>query len=172
VEDKPTFDLQFKESTISWWAERYEYNSEVDITSIGKTIKKQGYINHGQLKEICKWKTFRSKKKVEKNSEEFVREISAFSLSAKDERSRIESLTLLEGVRWPTASVILHFCHQEPYPILDFRALESFGIKKDDVNYNFEFWCRYVDECRKIAQRTGHDMRTIDKALWQYSKEN
>ncbi len=172
MKDKPKFKLQFNESKIEWWANRFQYNSDVDIESIAKIVKKQGYSTKIQLQEICKWKTHRSKKKVENNSEPFVKEITSFSFSTKDERSRIESLTLLDGVSWPTASVILHFCHPEKYPILDFRALESFGIEKKNITYDFTFWSAYVEECRAISKKTRHDMRTIDKALWQYSKEN
>jgi hypothetical protein len=36
---------------------------------------------------------------------------------------RTKVVTLLNGVRWPTASAILHFCHADPYPVLDVRAL-------------------------------------------------
>ena len=35
------------------------------------------------------------------------------TLNEKEERLRIEILTLLDGVGWPTASVILHFYHKE-----------------------------------------------------------
>ena len=34
----------------------------------------------------------------------------------------------LSGVRWPTASVLLHFGHRDRYPILDYRALEALGV--------------------------------------------
>ena len=127
------FKLEFKESEITQWANQYEYKSKVEIFPLAKSIKQQGYLTLEQLKEICEWKTPRSRKKVKDNSEEYVRTITSFSLSANDERSRIESLTLLDGVRWPTASVILHFCHRDPYPILDFRALDSFGIKEKNI---------------------------------------
>lgn len=167
---QPKFKLQFKESDIPLWASRYEYNSKVDIEAIAIAVKNKKLITLDQLKEICLWKTHRSKKKVENNLEPFVKEMTAFSLSAKDERSRIESLIPLDGVGWPTASVILHFCHGDPYPILDYRALESFGIENFN-KYDFAFWWRYVEECRSISKNTGKDMRTVDKALWQYSKE-
>ncbi len=36
-------------------------------------------------------------------------------------------LRFLDGVEWPTASTILHFCGARPYPILDYRALWSLG---------------------------------------------
>lgn len=86
-------------------------------------------------------------------------------------RARIEALNLLDGVAWPTASVILHLFHSDPYPILDYRALWSLSLEQP-TQYNFPFWWGYVEFCRGIAESANVDMRTLDKALWQYSKEN
>ena len=98
-------------------------------------------------------------------------EITSFALAAQCERSRIESLTLLDGVGWPMASVILHVFHADPYPILDYRALWSVSLPVP-APYSFAFWQRYVAFCRDIATTAGVDMRALDRALWQYSKEN
>ena len=92
-------------------------------------------------------------------------------MATEDERARIQSLTLLDGVSWPTASVILYLFHRDPYPILDFRALWSLSLDVP-VQYRFDFWLPYVRCCRDLAQRANVDMRTLDRALWQYSKEN
>ena len=116
------------------------------------------------------WKSPRSAGQVRANSDRFVTEISGFALSAKNERSRIESLNTLSGVSWPTSSVILHFFHTDAYPILDFRALWSLGTTAPS-HYVFDFWWSYVEYTRDLANRAGLDMRTLDKALWQYSKE-
>ncbi|MGH7322475.1 MAG: hypothetical protein ACRELA_23010, partial [Candidatus Rokuibacteriota bacterium] len=78
-------------------------------------------------------------------------------------------LRTLAGIEWPTASVILHFCDGRPYPILDYRALWSLGFAKPPA-YTFDFWWAYTDFARVLAQSTGHDMRTLDRALWQFSK--
>ena len=87
------------------------------------------------------------------------------------ERLRIGALRCLSGVEWPTASVLLHLAHKEHYPILDFRALWSLGFDKPPA-YTFDFWKKYVQTCRRLAKQQGVDMRTLDRALWQYSKEN
>jgi hypothetical protein len=119
---------------------------------------------------ICHWKSPRSKPNCEKNRESFVQEVTRVSLSARDEELKIRVLLLLSGVSWPTASVILHFCDRGYYPIVDYRALWSLGIENPDA-YDYGFWAEYCVFVRAIAERTGHDMRTIDRALWQYSKE-
>jgi hypothetical protein len=74
-------------------------------------------------------------------------------------------------VQWPTASVILHFFHRDPYPIIDFRALWTVSMEVPG-QYNFEFWWQYVVFCRDLATKSSLNMRMLDLALWQYSKEN
>lgn len=94
------------------------------------------------------------------------------ALSTPDERLRIEILTLLSGVSWPSASVLLHFGHNDPYPILDFRALWSLGIDSRKVIYNFDLWWAYTSFHRELADEAGVSMQELDLALWQYSMEN
>ena len=109
--------------------------------------------------------------RVESNDEGYVTAITGFALQTKCERARIEVLTRLDGVGWPTASVILHFFHCDRYPILDFRALWSVG-EEVPSQYKFDFWWRYVSFCRRVADRNGRNMRTLDRALWAYSAAN
>jgi lambda repressor-like predicted transcriptional regulator len=33
------------------------------------------------------------------------------------------------------------------------------------------FWLGYLDTCRELSQQAGVSLRTLDKALWQHSKE-
>ena len=100
-----------------------------------------------------------------------VRAISAVALSTPNEWLRIAVLTLLEGVGWPIASAILHWAHRDPYPILDVRALWSAGLDRIPSSFEFELWRRYTLWSRATASRHGVSMRTLDKALWQYSKD-
>lgn len=140
-------------------------------------IRRRGYVQLEELKAICRWKSARSARHVAKNDPLFVRETTHAALSTPCDRLRIEVLTLLDGVEWPTASVLLHFAAADPtrrneaaYPILDFRALESLGIPKPPP-YTYAFWKQYTDFCRTLARDWQVDMRTLDRALWQHSKE-
>lgn len=76
---------------------------------------------------IAEWKTARSRSHCRKNDDGYVKEVTRAALSSNNERFKIEVLRLLDGVEWPTASVILHFCDRGRYPILDVRALWSLG---------------------------------------------
>ena len=164
--------LRFPESEIKSWAQRYECpREESELLKISQDIQNAGFLTKNQLRLIARWKAPRSARHVEKNEEEYVQEITSWCFAAQQERSKIEVLTLLNGVGWSTASVVLHLFHKDPYPILDFRALWSVGLEAPN-QYSFQFWWDYVKFCREIAHRNSVDMRTLDRALWQYSKEN
>ena len=167
--------LRFPVSEIHQWANNYVPQGtiaelESKLIELRSTVKEQGYLDKELLKDVAYWKSPRIIHYIEKNDDDYVKEITSRAFSATDESDRIEPLLLLHGVWWPTASVILHFFHRDSYPILDFRAMWSIGL--ENYTYSFPFWQEYVSFCRDIAHRNQIDMRILDQALWQYSKEN
>ncbi len=119
---------------------------------------------------MCAWKTVRSRPKVAANTEAAVLDATGRALAAVDEATRIASLLELEGVGVPTASTLLYFAFPDDYPILDVRALESLGVKPRST-YPVSFWLEYLEACRRLARDADVSIRTLDKALWQHSKE-
>ena len=104
------------------------------------------------------------------NGESTVIDATRRALAAHDEATRFAALLELEGVGAPTASTLLYVAFPNDYPILDVRALESLGVKSRST-YPVSFWLAYLQACRALARETGVSLRTLDKALWQYSKE-
>lgn len=98
------------------------------------------------------------------NEPGFIEAVTRAALATPSEQFRVEVLLLLKGVGWPMASVFLHGCHLEPYPILDFRALWSLGLEPPPA-CDFPFWWSYATFCRTLAQRTNVTMRALDRAL-------
>lgn len=174
------FKLRFYSNKVKFWDNKYtkampdkgRQEEERIRKVLVPEIRKRGYLKKQDLIDICNWKTAgRSGHYCEDTSSKFIKEITQLMYSAKDERLRIEILTLLDGVRWPVASAILHFVFPKKYPILDFRALWS--LSTDVPNkYTYDFWEGYCDCCRKLAKDNKVDLRTLDRALWQYSKDN
>ena len=125
--------------------------------------------------ELSNWKlwTGRNTHNIKKNSNIAVEEITNFALTAKSEAGRIKCLLYLDGVDLAVGSAILHWFHEEEnYPIWDFRALETVQFDKTQYKNWYEQWNAYVDFCRQTAiENDIEDMRTLDRALWQYSKE-
>lgn len=165
------YALRIPRSEILLYRDRYDYTEGKRLEKFHGVAQSHGCISVDQLHEICHWKSKRRAELARKNPDALVRELTAFSFSARHESSRLGALTLLEGVHFPTASVILHFCLDQTYPILDIRALWSLSIEKPS-QYTLPFWEDYVAACRAVAGENGLSVRELDMALWQYSKEN
>jgi hypothetical protein len=166
------FALRFDKNKIPYWAARYDYPGDEEIEEAARKNRKRGYLTAEEFLALCKWKTPRSQPKCARNSADLIREATHIALSCKNEELRIGSLMALHGVSWPTASVILHFWHDDPYPILDFRALWSIGLDTQPNYYTFDFWWKYTTFCRELAKECNVSMRVLDRALWQFSSEN
>lgn len=162
--------LRIPPGKLRHYMEQYGFKAEASLEKYHEIGPKQGYLTVDQLEEICEWKSRRRADLALSNPEAVVCEITTFSFSAKCEESRIGALTLLEGVGFPTASVILHFCVDQSYPILDFRAIWSLGIEQPS-QYTVPFWKEYVQICRAVAAKHRLTIRELDMALWQYSGE-
>ena len=89
---------RFNASRIEEIASRYEYSiSEDELVEFRPEVQARGYLSKQELEKIAYWKTPRSSGHVRSNSEDYVQEITALALNARDERVRIEVLTLLDG---------------------------------------------------------------------------
>lgn len=165
------FRLRFPLSEVLYWASRYAYADDAEVEAIGDRARERGWFTRDEFLEVARWKTPRSRKRCEENDASVVKDITQRALSTPDERQRIEALTQLHGVEFPTASVLLHLAHRDPYPIIDYRALWSLGVESPPATYSFTFWWAYTQACRSLATDAGVRMRTFDRALWQFSKE-
>jgi len=134
-------------------------------------VQKRGHYNKVEFLTLTAWKTPRSKPLCANNDDALIKEVTKIALKTKNEYLKINILQILKGVSMPTASVLLHFATNFNYPILDFRALWSLGVVMG-AKYDFELWDSYTKFCRKLSNKAKVDMRTLDRALWQYSKEH
>jgi hypothetical protein len=159
------FQLRFPITELQRIAAAYDIKKWGDdgIEPLGRAARERGYYTRAELLALCAWKTPRSRPRCEANDEEFIREVTRIALSTRVERLRIEVLTLLQGVEWPTASVLLHFGRGDLYPILDYRALWSLQVEPPKAGYDFEFWREYTKSCRELARKAEVDMRTLDR---------
>jgi len=169
--------LPLDKTSISKHAALYDNRAQGNPDELGEKLFVDWFSQHKYLDKptfiaLRKWKSTMGLKTAEKNSPEFVEEATRFALSAKTEEARVEVLRTLKGVDYPVASVILHFAFPDQYSILDFRAIESLGWDAPKHQaYDFQYWMRYTFRIREIASQTGLPIRTIDKALWEYSKQ-
>jgi hypothetical protein len=166
----PRFELQFPLEQIPDYAGRFGYAGDDVVIGMASAARERGYFTRNEFLAICRWKTPRSKPRVQTNSARAIEAATRIALASNDERERIEALRSLDGVGWATASVFLHLAFLERYPILDHRALHAFGAPWPK-SINFDFWLAYVEAWRALVAQSGLDGRTVDKAMWQWSKE-
>lgn len=140
-------------------------------TSTALEVKLRGFYRKPELLEVLRWRSSALLPALERNSEEYIQNVTGTAFSVKDERLRIEMLTLLEGVRWGAASVLLHFGHPGRYPVLDARAFYALGLDWPR-QMGFATWQEYTLHCRALADGAHVSMRILDRALRQYAKEN
>jgi hypothetical protein len=167
----PAFALQFAIEDVADYAARFPAEQDDDVLAIGGAARDRGHYTRAELIRVCRWKTPRSGPLVRRNRAAVVEAATRAGLDGRNgERERAEALLSLRGVGWPTTSVLLHVAFPDRYPILDVRALHALGVKAPSA-YSFRFWEAYVTAWRPLAERSGVDGRTFDRALWQWSKE-
>jgi hypothetical protein len=165
------FALQFPAEEIPQLAARFSYPKPDDrCLAAGPAARERGHYNREEFSLICAWKTERSKSRVATNSATAIELATRRAFRSRDEGRRMEALTGLDGVGVPTGSALLFFAFPDDYPILDVRALGSLGQKARTV-YPIDYWVEYLLACRRLAAEVEVPIRTLDKALWQASKE-
>jgi hypothetical protein len=138
---------------------------------LGAAARARGYYTRSEFLVVCAWKSPRSRPKVQANRTRAVRAATTVALCpTSTEPARMEALLALEGVGVPTASTLLWVAFPADYPILDVRALHALGHRPRS-GYPVSYWLAYLDACRRLATANGVSLRTLDKALWQWSKE-
>ena len=138
-------------------------------------LKSKKFMIKAEFLKIGMWKSQRAKNHYLKNDNAFVEEVTKIAFSSyTSEKLRIEILQLLKGVGYPVASALLHFgLSSEKYPIIDFRALWSlYKMNKNKIKYDFNLWNKYRTDCLNLTKKHNLSLRDLDKALWQFSKEN
>lgn len=170
-------------------AERDHVLKNIDTVwkPIHEELKKQKvkFLCKEDFLKIVNWKSSRAKGKAEINDPQKVISITKISFNLQDvsidedilDETRIEILTLLDGVQIPVASVLLTVLDHQRYTIIDkwvrtvikeisrFREIEW----KDTPSKR---WVQYCKECRKISSELNVSLRDFDNDLWQYGKSS
>jgi hypothetical protein len=165
----PELALQFPLAQVPEYAARYTDDDD-EVLAIGRVVRGRGHYTLAEFRRVCRWKTPRSAPLVAQNSADRVEASTRVALAdAGSDRERVKELQALRGVGLPTASVLLHLVYPERYPILDVRALHALGVPAPSNSYRL--WDSFVTEYRRLVAQAGVDGRTLDQALWQWSRE-
>jgi hypothetical protein len=157
---------------VSRWARAYEQSmGSVEpwlFAAVGPAARARRFYEPDEFAQVAAWKTSRSKPRIALNSQDDVRDVTRLAFAAP-ERLQHRILTLLDGVRTPTATALLAVAFPDRHTILDVRtteALTRLGSWDGSGGYR-----AYLDVCRRLADTVSVDLRTLDRALWQWSKD-
>ena len=182
------YEMQFPFTTrreILYWENRYiedqwENRQRLEQTVIGFKQNVQsrvsretpnGYLLKVELLEMGQWKSRFLPSKMKRNPPRHVERITGEAFSLGNDWEKVIKLEDIYGVGQSVASVILHLYDEGNYPILDHHALRSIGIREEYVRGpRYPFWQEYVNLCRIEVDRYDVSMRTLDRALWKYSR--
>ena len=168
------FVLQFDVSEIPRLAARYvadDQGADDEALRAGRGISAGNY-SRDNLQTIFRWKTGgRGISRLKRNTDEEIADALQLAVRAAADRSAVAVLCGLNGVEVPVASAILTAINPEKFTIIDFRALDTLGIADRQAYYTIDFFIDYLRFCRGLATSCRVDLRTLDRGLWQWSKE-
>lgn len=156
---------------VNRWALAYSDDYDTVIFSeVAPRVRQRGAYDREDLIRVGTWKARgRTRGRLRSNSDEEIAYVSSAAFAAPETIGYL-MLTLLHGVGVPTASALLTVWDPDRFTVIDYRATESLRqegeLDETDPNYP-----AYLNLCRQIATRCGCDLRTLDRALWQASRE-
>ena len=157
-------------------AERYDPEAKYkDYDNLVAEFSGKHSLTMEEFVRIGVWKAgVKATSKYQMNAPQSVEEVTKLSFSLDCDEIRIKLLRCLIGVDYPVASTLLHIAfNPEEYPIIDFRVLWSlYGIPKKPIYYSYKRWDIFRADMRTYSQKLDLPIRTLDKGLWQHSKEN
>ncbi|MGC4868939.1 hypothetical protein ACLQ3B_26265 [Micromonospora sp. DT53] len=163
---KPAITRDF----VLHWSARYQVKPlEIDVLDVvGPAVAKRGYYHRSDLRQVVLWKSPRSTTYIERNSDNDIEDLTRMALAAPEGLNH-RILCLLDGVGVPIASALLTACEPSVFTVTDFRAIETLWAH-GEVSQRPKY-VPYLQVCRDLANRVETDLRTLDRALWQWSKE-
>lgn len=167
-----TFRLDLSRSQLvalvgSYLSDQKEVAREMAAFAAGVRIA-HGEHTHDVLDPIIRWKSERPKSLLAGNTDEEVCDSLRLATSATTDRAAVAVLCGLRGVLVPVASAIFTATFPERFTVIDFRALETLGVKLEPPTV--EHYLQYLDFCRGKAREMALSLRDLDRALWKHSK--
>lgn len=164
---------------VPTWSARYltespalELKSERELLEdIGPTVAARGFYMRSEFLKVGQWKSPRSMTYMKRNSGEDIEDVTRAALAAP-ERLQHRFLVILNGVGVKMASALLMVVDPSRFTVFDYRALETLEHHGElGKGFNPEDYPSYLHLCRALATRVGTNLRTLDRALWQWSKD-
>jgi len=153
------------------WAGEYErHMGSVEprlLDEVGPAAAARGFYEPDEFVAVARWKTPRTKQRIAANPDSDVREVTHIAFAASEQLQH-RLLTVLSGVQVRTATALLTVAFPVRHTVLDVRSTEALN-RLGEWN-GVGGYPVYLAVCRALAKRLKVDLRTLDRALWQWSK--
>lgn len=162
---------QIDRDFVDRWAKRYPLG-DAEVALFGEVrrgVAGRGHYERSDFLRAGTWKSARPKPYLEANSDEDIRDLTRLAFVAS-ERLGYRILDLLSGVNVPMASALLTVWAPDRFTVIDYRALETLRAH-EELGDEYPSYPDYLALCRGIAARVDCDLRTLDRALWTWSRE-
>ncbi|MGH7384419.1 MAG: hypothetical protein ACREKG_04495 [Candidatus Rokuibacteriota bacterium] len=154
--------------------ELLDEEQEATAALIGRLahVKKAGCFTRAEFLAMCRWKSPRSRRHYERNTEAAIRRASTAVLATRSERLRMTRLIALPGVSVATASAILTLIDPRRYGVLDIRCWQLLGSIRSVAGnrrgraFTVSQWEQYLARLRGHARALGVSARTIEYTLF------
>ncbi|HEX8607162.1 MAG TPA: hypothetical protein VF679_00835 [Pedobacter sp.] len=156
----------------------YEDKKTLDLFERIGDVKAKGFLTKEHAIAILKWKSPRPLIPYEINTDQDFEDMTLLAFKSNGDKAKMNILTTLSGVSYPSASALLMFFDKEVYPVIDIRVwkeLYRFGLlEKNERGQGFTLsqWIDYLKVIRTLAKEHKLSARQIEKRLFDYSKKN
>jgi hypothetical protein len=157
---------------IDDWAKRYDkdYDAEL-LNEIAPRVGERGYYDRQDLLAVGRWKAKgRTQSRLKANTDSEIRDITRMALEAAlPYQHRI--LTLLKGVKVPTATALLMVWDKNRHTVIDVNAVKAL-FEHSEINTQTPSYMEYLAVCQEISRRCERSLRTVDQALYEYGRQH
>lgn len=151
---------------IAAWAAGYPIDDDAGVEALAEKNPK-----YADMRLVVRWKSARSSGYFDRNSRAEVETKVKSALSDHDDISALRTLMSLHGVKERVGSAILTAYRPDHYTVMDRRAYSTLVACQELPDMRGRTWLQtwqpYLQACRRLAKRTGLDLRTVDRALFR-----
>jgi hypothetical protein len=148
------------------------------IDKLSAAARKRGYLTKPELVLVCRWKSARAIRQIERNGAETIKKVTKAAFGTRSEQKKLQLLTSLYGVSVPMASSILMLTNPERYGVIDIRVWQllfnigSVNKNPKGVHFDFKQWYRYLMIIRYFARMYKVGARDIERTLFRVHEKN
>jgi hypothetical protein len=134
--------------------------------------KRRGYLTKPELVKICRWKSPRAIKHIQRNHAKTIKKITQSAFATRNEQKKLSLLTSLYGVSIPMASSILMLTNPVRYGVIDIRVWQllyvmgTVNTNAEGLSFDFKQWYRYLMILRQYAKKYKVGARDIERTLF------